>query len=70
MLCLRWIKDDDIYKCYRAEDGGALNEGGGGGRVGGCFAFYKGHFNKPNLFNIEESLSTIDCFVVFDLIAT
>lgn len=40
------------------------------GRRGGCLAFYKGHFNKPNLFYIEESLSSIDCFVVFDLIAT
>lgn len=73
MLCLRWIKDDDIYKCYYAEDGGAENERGiigDRGRRGGCLAFYKGHFNKPNLFYIEESLSSIDCFVVLDLIAT
>lgn len=37
-----------------------------GGR-GGCLAFYKGHFNKPNLFYTEESLSSIDCFIVHDL---
>lgn len=74
MLCLRWIKDDDIYKCYYAEDGGAENErgiiGDWGRKGGGCLTFYKGHFNKPNLFYIEESLSSIDGFVVLDLIAT
>lgn len=51
-----------------------MKAGGGGiigdrGSRGGCFSFYKGHSNKPNLFYIEESLSSIDCFVVLDLIA-
>lgn len=51
----------------RGEGGGII---GDRGRRGGRLAFYKGHFNKPNLFYIEESLSSIDCFIVLDLIAT
>lgn len=38
------------------------------GRRGECLAFYKGQFNKPDLFYTEESLSSIGCFIVLDLI--